>query len=162
MVAAKDDYDILIIDKGQLEKGLVCEMYLRGRLIVKPKTVAKKKTANKNSKHAKIRNHFTAQEYKIIVHTLKNQLTAGDISTIVAECFGDSQTAHKIKELLIEIETKSLSKNRYKKLANSYVKSICLMNDVLEQHLDVKLSHNTEDIYCFTRHLNFCIISIIT
>jgi hypothetical protein len=162
IVAKKDDYDILIIDHGQLEKGLVCKMYLHGRLMANSKTEAKKKTLKKKSKHAKIRNHFTAQEFKLIVHTLKNQLRAGDMSTIVDECYGDSQTAHKIKELLKEIKVRNLSKDKYNKLTNKYVKNISVMNDVLEHHLEVKLSSNLDDIYCFTRHLEFCIISIIT
>jgi hypothetical protein len=150
LVANKDKHDIFIIDHGQYEKGFVGKVYLNGLLM--------EKTFQKKKKTAKIRNYFTPSEYKIIVFTLMHQLIAGDMPTIVRECYGNVKKAEELKELLNNIEANNLSRFQYKYQSNRYVKNISLMNKVLDHHLGVKLSSNDKNIYCFTRNLKFCFL----
>jgi len=154
LVANNDKYDIFIIDHGQYEKGFVGKVYFNGHLM--------EKNSQNKKKESKNRNHLTPSEYKIIVFTLKNQLVAGDIPTIVGECYGNARQAEALKKTLKKIDDNNLSKLNYKYQTNSYVKNISLMNKVLNHYLDVKLSSNDKYIYCFTRNLKFCFLSLST
>lgn len=152
LMANIDKHDIFIIDNGQYEKGFVGKVYFNGHLM--------EKTSQNKKKDSKIRDHLTPSEYKIIVFTLKNQLVAGDIPTIVRECYGNVRQAEAFKKLLKKIDDNNLSKFNYKYQTNSYVKNISVMNKVLNHYLDVKLSSNKKYNYCFTRNLKFCFLSL--
>jgi hypothetical protein len=152
LVANKNKHDIFIIDHGQYAKGFVGKVYFKGLLM--------EKTSQKMKKSAKIRNYLTPSEYQTIVFTLKNQLIAGDMPTIARECYGNDKDAEAFKELLKKIEDNKLSRFKYNYQTNNYVKNLSLMNKVLGHHLGVKISSNDKHIYCFTRNLKFCFLSL--
>ena len=86
----KADYQIFIIDRGEIERSSVGEICF-GK---KAKIIKDKDAKTKERIKAKKKTDITSTDYKILFHTLKNGGRTGDIFTILEQCFGKDIKEH--------------------------------------------------------------------
>jgi hypothetical protein len=149
LINKRETYEIFVIDQGECERDAVGRVYLSCS------------TNSYNKKNRIIDISLKPKEYKILVFILKSQLFAGDMITIIRDCFNEHEKADRLDVNLKDNKIIGKGKNWFHDETSYYRKEISNLSKVLSNYLGVELSSKRKGNYKLTREVRYCLIEIL-
>jgi hypothetical protein len=152
LVNKKETYSIFVIDQGECGRDSVGNVYF---------SFCDNSSNKKNQKTKIINISLKPKEYKILVFILKNQLVAGDMITIIRDCFNEHEKADRLDVNLKDNKVIGKGKNWFHEETSYYRKEISNLSKILSDYLGAELSSMRKGNYKLTRDVRYCLIEII-
>ena len=155
LMLRKNDYHMLMIDRGEYEMGFTGEFSVNPEQGFEPsRGIVESRRLRKRGGR---RNLLTPLEYRILYFTLLNSLEgrSASCSEYAKHCWRDIEEAQRIHHLAVK-------GRRYEvwQMTSKHRKKIGQVSTFLNRNLGIKLRTSGSGKYSFSRQPRFCIIRI--
>jgi hypothetical protein len=149
----KSDYQIFVIDRGEFERNSIGQVYFGSKPKGKENRNEKRGKKSKN----KIKRDMSATHYKLLFHALKNDCCAGDIFTVLRQCFPKEKPLD-YKSWVKFYETEATG---FWSRTSTFRKSIAELSNLLNEKIGVRMQSRRNKIYRLIPIPSFCLTQII-